>query len=167
MKIAITGHRPHKFNNDYELKSDRILKIRSIIVEYFTQMKPDEVIVGLSLGIDTLVAEVCIEMGIKFTAAIPCKNQWMSWPQRSIDRYNKILAHELCTVYNVSTDFYTHWCMNDRNKWMVDNADELLSVWDGSSGGTYNCIKYAGKKEPRMRITNIHPETFILSIVEP
>lgn len=32
--------------------------------------------------------------------------------------------------------------MNLRNKWMVDQCRLVLSVWDGSPGGTGNCMKY-------------------------
>jgi len=36
--------------------------------------------------------------------------------------------------------------MNDRNKYMVDRADEIIAVWDGSNSGTSNCINYAKKQ---------------------
>lgn len=29
---------------------------------------------------------------------------------------------------------------------MVDDCDSLLALWDGSSGGTKNCLDYARKK---------------------
>lgn len=39
--------------------------------------------------------------------------------------------------------------MQKRNEYMVDLADRVIVVWDGSKGGTANCVKYAenvGKK---------------------
>ncbi|WP_188052008.1 hypothetical protein [Azospirillum sp. Sh1] len=33
--------------------------------------------------------------------------------------------------------------MNTRNEWMVDHSDRLLALWDGSQGGTANCVRYA------------------------
>ena len=33
--------------------------------------------------------------------------------------------------------------MQKRNEEMVDRCDLLIGVWDGSKGGTYNCINYA------------------------
>jgi len=43
--------------------------------------------------------------------------------------------------------------MNERNIWMVDNCDFLISVWDGTSGGTKNCVDYAiSKKKDIIRI---------------
>lgn len=38
---------------------------------------------------------------------------------------------------------------------MVDDADRILALWDGSSGGTANCVGYANDiKKP---ITNLWP----------
>jgi len=36
--------------------------------------------------------------------------------------------------------------MQARNTWQTDKADKLLAVFDGSSGGTGNCVKYAKSK---------------------
>jgi uncharacterized phage-like protein YoqJ len=33
--------------------------------------------------------------------------------------------------------------MQIRNEWMVDRCDKLIAVWDGSKGGTGNCVDYA------------------------
>ena len=35
--------------------------------------------------------------------------------------------------------------MQKRNEYMVDLADKVIAVWNGSTGGTYNCVKYAEK----------------------
>ena len=35
--------------------------------------------------------------------------------------------------------------MQKRNEYMVDLADVVIAVWDGSNSGTGNCIKYAQK----------------------
>lgn len=44
-----------------------------------------------------------------------------------------------------------------RNQWMVDRADAVLAVWDGSPGGTANCVNYARKVGKP--ITIIDPRT--------
>ena len=38
---------------------------------------------------------------------------------------------------------YEDSCMQDRNLYMVQNADLLYAVWDGSLGGTANCVHAA------------------------
>src|SRR3546814_16271306 len=38
---------------------------------------------------------------------------------------------------------YAAWKLQKRNEWMVDHADELVALWDGSRSGTGNCVAYA------------------------
>ncbi|PAD70641.1 hypothetical protein CHH83_02225 [Bacillus sp. 7586-K] len=45
--------------------------------------------------------------------------------------------------------------MQKRNEWMVDNSDYVIAVWDGTKGGTGNCVKYAQKQNKY--ITTIKP----------
>ena len=45
----------------------------------------------------------------------------------------------------VSEEFYKPWLMQKRNEYMVDLADKVIAVWDGSKSGTGNCVKYAEK----------------------
>lgn len=52
---------------------------------------------------------------------------------------------------------YEPWLMQKRNEFMVDNCDTLISIWDGSSGGTGNCVAYATKKNKD--IIRIDPNT--------
>lgn len=37
--------------------------------------------------------------------------------------------------------------MQIRNEWIVDRADRIIALWDGSFGGTHNCITYANKRK--------------------
>ena len=47
--------------------------------------------------------------------------------------------------YFVREAGYAGWKMQERNKWMVDHCDEVLALWNGTSGGTSNCVAYANK----------------------
>lgn len=162
MKIAITGHRPNKLGNDYDLKSVLIMQIKKIILEFIHQDRFDneqiEFIIGMALGIDTLFARIAIEYNIPFIAAVPFRGQESVWPNKSKVEYYNILkkAHSiyLCdeqrseiasyfNVYNIKDIHYSAEKMQIRNKWMVDNCDILIAVWDLSSGGTKNCVMYA------------------------
>ena len=42
---------------------------------------------------------------------------------------------------------------------MVDNSDIIIAVWDGTKGGTYNCVQYAKKKNKE--IIQINPKEFL------
>ncbi len=52
---------------------------------------------------------------------------------------------------------YKSYLMQVRNEYMVNLADKVIAVWDGSSGGTGNCVAYAKKKEKE--IIMINPST--------
>lgn len=155
MKIAITGHRPNKLGNDYDLTSALtaairariLLELRNIMSDYKSDIiiPPTDVtlITGMAQGIDTLFAKIAIDYGFQFIAAIPCWNQDKMWPPKAKEAYSNILANWLCTIQLVTPSEYTPQCMQIRNQWMVDNCDVLIAVWDGSKGGTANCVKYA------------------------
>ena len=36
--------------------------------------------------------------------------------------------------------------MQLRNQYMVDQADYIVAAWDGTKGGTGNCVDYAVKQ---------------------
>lgn len=166
MVLAITGHRPSKLGNDYDLVSPLTRAIEERIVRIMYERNPERVILGMALGIDTLMAKICISLGCPFTAAIPCKGQDRFWPRESRDLYHQILSNPLCTVYIVTEGTYTPGCMNKRNEWMVNQLvsekDALMAVWDGTSGGTANCVKYA--EEMKKEIIRIDPNLIKLTL---
>ena len=81
---------------------------------------------------------------IKLHCAIPCKNHSCKWIKKSVDLYNEILS-KADVVKPVSEEEYKPWLMQKRNEYMVDLADKVIAVWDGSKGGTGNCVRYAEK----------------------
>lgn len=159
MKIAITGHRPNKLGNDYDLTGPLIGKIKSklqsIIDDHVSIHYGDVTLIsGMALGIDTLWAELAIENNLPLIAAIPCKGQESRWTKASIERYNRILNNPLTTVVMVSEEPYNNSCMQDRNIYMVDECDLLIGIWDGTTGGTGNCVEYAKSISRNLIIIN-------------
>lgn len=69
------------------------------------------------------------------------------WPNESQKHYEYLLS-KANTITIVSEGSYSSSKMMIRNKVMVDNCDILIVIWDGTSGGTKNCIKYAKGKKP-------------------
>jgi uncharacterized phage-like protein YoqJ len=45
--------------------------------------------------------------------------------------------------------------MQKRNEMMVDDCNLLLTLWDGSDGGTANCLGYARRKRPDLETVNL------------
>lgn len=124
--------------------------------------KPEDMISGMALGIDTMWAELALEWNIRLTAAIPCGSQPDRWPKASQTRYYRILDRAY-RVYNVSGKvLYKPEYMQQRNIWMVDQLvqpeDILVGVWNGTPGGTHNCLKYAGTKLSPNQVIIISPQ---------
>jgi uncharacterized phage-like protein YoqJ len=75
--------------------------------------------------------------------------QECQWPKQSQIQYNQILL-KASNVIVVSDGGYDNWKMQVRNEYLVDHCDVLVALWDGSSGGTGNCISYAYKKNKKI-----------------
>jgi len=162
MKTAcFTGHRPNKLNGYNPADNKELLwKLHEAIVDHIENKGVSVFITGMALGIDTWAAKIVLKLKEKYpdihlVAAVPCKAQDSKWIDSAKKEYNKIL--DKCDdVYYVSNEPYTMSCMQDRNEYMVDNSEYIIAVWDGTNGGTGNCVKYAKKKEKQ--ITYIDPQ---------
>ena len=164
MKIAITGHRPSKLGNDYDLTSPLIGRIKERILEELALNVPEGedmiFITGMALGIDTLFAKIAVELGIPFIAAIPNTLQARLWPKKSVEVWRELLnkAAQVVDVSGGASSYHIHH-LQKRNEWMVNTCDILIAVWDESHGGTANCVEYAKSKEKK--IIYINPKTII------
>lgn len=153
MILSGTGHRPNKLNGEYDLKGPLTKAIANKVYETFELIHPDEVVTGMALGFDMILAVCAIRAELKFTAAVPFKGQELNWPEASQRLYNSILENRLCSPIIITEGPYAAWKMQTRNEWMVNRATEIVACWDGTEGGTGNCVKYAiqtGKKIHRI-----------------
>lgn len=139
MIVAGTGHRPDKLGGYTREAKDKLIKLAQ---DYLKEAKPDKVISGMALGWDNALGWAAVRLGIPLIAAVPFKGQERMWPQESKDNFEALLYCAEEVVY-VSEGGYAPWKMQVRNKWMVDNCDVVLAIWNGTDGGTANCVKYA------------------------
>lgn len=157
--ICVTGHRPNKLYG-YDLSDSRYIKLKEIFKTFLIENNCLEAISGMALGVDTVFALAVLELkdsgvDIKLRCAIPCLNHSSKWfNKKDIDRYNDILKRA-DYVDIVTKEAYSPYLMQVRNRYMVDKSDIVLSVWNGSSGGTANCVSYAQIKNKE--IYNISP----------
>jgi uncharacterized phage-like protein YoqJ len=154
LTLAFTGHRPPKLSG-YLPEVDHCLF--QLAYHVLTHCKPDKVISGMALGWDMAVAQAAITMGIHTIAAVPFVNQQAKWPEHSQNRYAAILK-KCSKVIVVTEGPYAAWKMQTRNVWMVENSHKLCALWDGTEGGTGNCITAAFKKmdkDPEYSIFNV------------
>lgn len=164
MKIALTGHRPDKLNNEYNLDGPWSTHIRTKLQEIIDDLKPTLIISGMALGCDTIWALLAKANGIPLMACVPFPSQPNVWRKENRDLYYELLNYAELTggVKITGTDPYTAWKMEVRNKYMVNEADVVIAVYNGDeSGGTYNTVKYMKSIDKSMvRIDpNPNPQT--------
>lgn len=165
MNIAVTGHRPHKLGNAYHLMHPVNIsmgkRMRDVILQlsrydeeeesYFRDNEVVTIISGMALGVDTIWAMVALKLKRQFPhkfrleCAIPCKRHESRWSKESRELYHKILAQADIVTY-ITNEPYTPACMQKRNEYMVNQADYIYGVWNGTSGGTKNCLDYAKER---------------------
>jgi uncharacterized phage-like protein YoqJ len=148
--IAGTGHRPNKLGG-YGL--DAFNKLARIAELFLTENRPDVVIIGMALGWDQALAVAAIRLGIPLKAYVPFLGQESKWPKDSQQLYHLIL--EECQEVKVCSEgSYNPYKMQLRNEMMVNDCTNVLAMWDGTEGGTANCIRYA--KKVGKPITNLY-----------
>lgn len=155
MILAATGHRPDKLGG-YSLTGFE--RLRKIATEYLEEAKPEKIISGMALGWDTAWAVAGQALKIPVIAAVPFFGQESMWPVESKTKYFNILdkCHDVLYICDKG---YAPWKMQIRNEYMVDKCDTLIALWDGSPGGTGNCLKYAEKvKRPVVNLWDQYKE---------
>jgi len=141
MIVCFTGHRPQKIGG-FDIPNPTYNHICSEIRKHLINIRPEKAISGMAIGVDQWCSEICNELNIPWIAAVPFKGQENIWTKKSQDKYNQLL-NQAVEVVIVCEGGYEPWKMQKRNEWMVDHSDAIVGVWNGSPGGTSNCMRYA------------------------
>lgn len=182
MNISFTGHRPNKLGgyNWNTSKNKTIMKeLKHQIIHLInsTDEKQFHFYFGGALGIDQMAFSICYDIKyyelhlnqfkIVLEYAIPFLNQDVKWNINDRNRWRqqmddsdivtKVDTLEKYKIKGYKENIYYPAKMQKRNQYMVDNSDIVIAVWDGSKGGTYNCVKYAQKLGKR--IIQINPNS--------
>lgn len=150
-EYAGTGHRLEVLGGNNEETHHKVVRyVKSVLLSY----KPKKIISGMAIGFDTALAIAALEYNVPLIAAIPFIGQESVWPQYAQDRYNDILKQ--CTKIHVACEGeYASYKYHIRDKWMVDNSEAMLALWNGHpKGGTASTVRYATNKK---EIFNIWP----------
>lgn len=141
MIVAVTGHRPNKLGG-YRTPNPTFNAVMEGLDRALLELQPERVLLGMALGVDQWMAELCLFNGVPYVAAIPFEGFDSKWPEHSRNNYRRLLAGAVEIVV-VCQGEYEPWKMQARNQWMVDHCDRLIAVFDGTPGGTSNCVSYA------------------------
>ena len=149
--VCFTGYRPMKCPWGFNEEDTRCILMKKelkSIIEQCIDKGYNTFISGMALGFDIICAEIVLELkkkhkNIKLIGALPCENQDSKWNDIQKKRYKKILKKldDIHCLYK----FYIDGCMQERNKFMVDNSSLVIALYNGKSGGTKQTVNYAIK----------------------
>ena len=154
---CFTGHRPSKLPWGYDERDPRCLILKRSLLreaENLYMQGYHRFISGMALGCDLYFAETVLELkerypAVVLEAALPFPGQAGRWAEHHRARWQAVL--DACDLESVVQDHYDRGCMLRRDKAMADVADELISVWDGSHGGTGWTVRYAKRLGKKLR----------------
>ena len=144
MIIAFTGHRPGKLGG-HGLHNPVRHVITNVIATRLREQPVEHAISGMALGVDQWAFEACLRVGVPVVAAIPFAGQDAIWPRAGREAYAELLARAI-RIEVVSSGGFAAGSYQRRNEWMVDHCTDVWAVWDGSPGGTANCVRYAERR---------------------
>lgn len=113
---------------------------------------------GMALGVDLDFAEIVLKLRNRYlvtlACAIPCPNQSLKWEEKDKLRYESILKK--ADDVSLISDRYTPDCMLRRNRYMVDNSELIIAVFNGKqTGGTWYTIIYAKNKNKVIELIDL------------
>jgi len=166
-KCAFTGHRPQSLPFGFNETDERCIALKQTLRAEIIKLIEDEgvthFISGMAIGVDMYAAEIVLGLkssydSIILESAIPCETQAAKWTEEQRNRYFEIA--EKCDKETLIQQHYTADCMHKRNRYMVDQADVIIAVWDGRPSGTGKTVQYAQRQGKPIRVIN--PKTLAI-----
>lgn len=149
ISCCFTGHRPGKLPWRYNEEDPRCLSLKRRIADAAEAAYEEgyrHFLCGMALGCDLYFCEAVLALrkrrpGVTVEAAVPCPTQADAWAPDQRARYKRLV--EACDFETLVSAQYTPYCMQRRDRYMVDHASLLIAVFDGTPGGTQYTMQYA------------------------
>lgn len=148
---CFTGHRPEKLPWGLNESAEDCRRVKILIADLLQELYRSgyrHFICGLAAGADMYFGEAVVALrdehpDVTLEAAVPYEGQDRRWPASLRERYFRLSLE--CDTVTVLRKEYAPGCMMARNRYMVDRSSQLLALYDGRPGGTYNTIVYAAQ----------------------
>ena len=153
ISCCFTGHRPNKLPWGYREEDPRCLALKRRMmdaVEIAYSQGFRHFLCGMAQGCDLYFCACALALRKKHPgevtveAAIPCPTQANAWPAAEREKYARMVAD--CDMETLVSERYTFYCMQRRDRYMVDHAALLIAAFDGTAGGTLYTMEYAMKR---------------------
>ena len=171
--LAFTGHRPESLPFGENELSASAIRIKTLLADEIMRCAAqgyDTFLAGGARGGDILFAEqVLFVKGLEYPdiqliTAVPHEGQANNWTEAWRERYFRILEYSFDVVTLES--HYSSGCYHARNRYLVDHADSVLALYNGSpTGGTAYTVKYAYQRNKEIIV--IDPTTMEQNVIPP
>ena len=146
---CFTGHRPGKLPWGYCEEDPRCLALKRRIADAAEAACAEgfrHFLCGMALGCDLYFCETVLALrdrhpDVTVEAAVPCPTQADAWAPDQRERYKRLV--EACDFETLVSAKYTPYCMQRRDRYMVDHSSLLIAAFDGTPGGTRYTMQYA------------------------
>ncbi len=158
---CFTGHRPEKLPWRGDEADPRCLALKARLAAELSGIYEAgyrHFICGMARGADFYFCEAVLRLReahpeVTLEAAIPHPRQSAAWPPQDLARHAALLAR--CDFETMVQHHYSPGCLQRRNRYMVDRAALVLSVFDGQSGGTRNTLVYAAEQDRELVVIHL------------
>jgi len=141
-RACFTGHRPEKLHiNEEAVRTILANAVDTAIANGFVTF-----ISGMARGVDIWAAEIVLDRkmnnpDIRLICALPYPDFERNWRDSWQQRYKEIIARAdwvktICPAFSMAS-------YQRRNEWMVDHSALVISIYNGTLGGTRNTLDYA------------------------
>jgi len=145
--IAITGHRPETFAKGVEIaavQNQLWMWLAHVHATYIT---------GGARGVDQWAAQYARHHGREYRVYLPFPLEVTAARWQAQDRKNLERLLRGASKVTVAMERYSVAGYHARDRAMVDDADEVLAVWDGrETGGTAATVAYAKKQQKPVHV---------------
>ena len=156
MTCTFAGHRPHRLPWGRNEEDPRCVALKQQLEQTLREVYAlgcSHFLCGMAPGSDWYFCEAVRQLreedpAVTLEAVIPCADQPDRWPEEERTRYYLLLAS--CDTRRVLEGRYSAGCMLRRNRWMVDHADCMITVYSGHGGGTGAAVRYAAERGCRL-----------------
>lgn len=109
--------------------------------------------VGGALGFDMLAAMMLVSLkkknlNLNIHFILPCADYNNKWCREDREKQNYLQTYAKEIV--VLNESYHEGCMQERNRYLIDNTDCLIALLNRNTGGTYYTYKYALKNAKKI-----------------
>lgn len=137
--VAWTGHRPELFDDPAAAEA----AVTAVAGDLVSHERVTRFVVGGQRGVDTWAAQAAIALGVPFTLILPLAPAELArdWADADLLALERIRGRA-GAIHIVGGD--PARAFTERNRRLVADADLLVAVWTGvSGGGTAETIAFA------------------------